>query len=207
MFFRGFILGIVVAVLVGCGVVYFGLTRGAIPANADAKPSPLERWAAGTSLHATLDRDAPKGANPVAANDDNLKAGVQLYATHCTVCHGTAAGDSSATPIAKGENPKPPQLASEGVEDDPEGWTFWKIKHGIRWSGMPAWQHVLNDQEIWTLTLFLKRMDNLPPAAKAAWQAVQAGHATGGPGQGTDQGTDQGKDEGTDQGAQQPGKD
>ncbi|HLZ04343.1 MAG TPA: cytochrome c [Bradyrhizobium sp.] len=189
MFFRGFILGIIVAVVVGCGVIYFGLTNGAIPPNADAKPSPLERWAAGTSLQATLERDAPKGANPVAATDDNLKAGVQLYARHCTGCHGTAAGDSSATPIAKGENPKPPQLASEGVEDDPEGWTFWKIKHGIRWTGMPAWEQVLNDQQIWTLTLFLKRMDNLPPAAKAAWQAVQIGQTTSGPSQGADQGT------------------
>jgi mono/diheme cytochrome c family protein len=135
---------------------------------------------AGTSLRATLERDAPKGANPEAATDDNLNAGIQLYAKHCTICHGTAAGDSSATPIAKGENPKPPQLATDGVEDDPEGWTFWKVKHGIRWTGMPAWGSVLNDREIWMLALFLKRMDNLPPGPKATWHAVHGGEAAGG---------------------------
>lgn len=175
--FRAFIIGIVFAVLVACGGAYLILTNGLIPASADTKPSGFENWAAGTSLRATLQKEAPRQANPVTLTDDNLNAGIQLYAKHCTVCHGTAAGDSSASPIAKGENPKPPQLATDGVEDDPEGWTFWKVKHGIRWSGMPAWKDVLNDRQIWTLALLLKHMDNLPPGPKAAWQAVQAERA------------------------------
>jgi mono/diheme cytochrome c family protein len=178
--FRAFIIGIVFAVLVACGVAYLVLRSGLITASADTEPSGIELWMAGTSLRATLERDAPKGANPEAATDDNLNAGIQLYAKHCTICHGTAAGDSSATPIAKGENPKPPQLATDGVEDDPEGWTFWKVKHGIRWTGMPAWGSVLNDREIWMLALFLKRMDNLPPGPKATWHAVHGGEAAGG---------------------------
>jgi hypothetical protein len=33
---------------------------------------------------------------------------------------------------------KPPQLATHGSEDDPEGISFWKIKHGIRLTGMPS---------------------------------------------------------------------
>jgi mono/diheme cytochrome c family protein len=28
--------------------------------------------------------------------------------------------------------------------------------HGIRWTGMPSWEGVLTDQQIWTLALFLK---------------------------------------------------
>jgi thiosulfate dehydrogenase len=173
--FRGFILGIVVSVLVACGACYLVLTNGVISAAADSEPSGLERWLAETSLDATLRRDAPVYPNPVADNDTNLDAGIRLYATHCAICHGTAAGDSAPTAIAEGENPKPPQLASEGVEDDPEGWTFWKIKHGIRWTGMPAWEKTLKDQQIWTLALFLKHMDKLPAGPKAAWQAVQLG--------------------------------
>jgi len=75
--------------------------------------------------------------------------------------------------VAKGEYPAPPQLASDGVEDDPQGWTFWKIENGIRWTGMPSWKATLSDQQIWTLALFLKHMDKLPPAAKQAWQQVK----------------------------------
>jgi len=169
---KGFVLGLVFAAIVGLGGGYLVLRQGLVPANADATPGSLESWAAGTSLDATLNREAPKEANPVALTDDNLIAGIQLYGQHCAICHGTAKGDESASPVAKGEYPAPPQLAADGVEDDPEGFSFWKIKHGIRWTGMPSWKNALSDQQIWTLALFLKHMDKLPPAALQAWQQV-----------------------------------
>lgn len=171
--FLGFILGIIFTVLAAAGAGYMVVTNGVIDASAGAKPGFIEKWAARNSQHATLNRDAPKQANPVPLTDANLNAGIKLYGSHCAVCHGTAAGNRATPPVAKGENPKPPQLGGHGVEDDPEGWTFWKIKNGIRWSGMPAWKDTLNDQQIWTLTLFLKHMDKLPPGPKAAWQALR----------------------------------
>ena len=180
--FLGFIVGIIFTVLAAAGAGYMVVTNGVIDASANAKAGAIERWAARNSLRATMRRDAPRDANPVALTDDNLNAGIKLYATHCAICHGTAAGNRSATAVAKGENPKPPQLGSHGVEDDPEGFTFWKIKNGIRWSGMPAWKDVLNDQDTWKLTLFLKHMDKLPPGPKAAWQAVKASETAESPG-------------------------
>jgi len=170
---KGFVAGVLAAVVVALVCGYIVLQSGLIPANADAKPGRLENWVAGTSLRATLAREAPKGANPVAMNDQTLIAGVQLYGQHCSICHGTAKGDASASPVAKGEYPQPPQLATDGVEDDPEGVSFWKIEHGIRWTGMPSWKGSLTDQQIWTLALFLKHMDKLPPAAEQAWEQVK----------------------------------
>ncbi|HEV7997213.1 MAG TPA: c-type cytochrome [Stellaceae bacterium] len=170
---KGFVAGIVAAIIVALVGGYIILRSGLIPANADAKPGRLETWAAGTSLRATLSRDAPQGPNPVATSDDNLIAGVELYGQHCAICHGTAKGDASASPVAKGEYPRPPQLATDGVEDDPEGVSVWKITHGIRWTGMPAWKSSLSDQQIWTLALFLKHMNKLPPAAERAWEQVK----------------------------------
>jgi mono/diheme cytochrome c family protein len=177
---RGVIIGIVVTLVVMCGGAYLVLRSGMIPANADATPGALEHFAARTSLRATLNAESPKGPNPVALNDANLLAGMKLYAEHCTVCHGTADGEKSATPIAKGEYPAPPQLATDGVEDDPQGWTFWKIKHGVRWTGMPSWRTTFTDQQIWTLALFLKHMDKLPPDVAAAWRNASAGAAKSG---------------------------
>ena len=165
----GVLATIVVALL--CG--YIVLRLGLVPANADASPSWLETWAAGTSLDATLHRDAPQGANPVSLTDDNLVAGIELYGRHCAICHGTAKGETSASPVAKGLYPQPPQLATDGVEDDPEGFSYWKIQHGIRWTGMPSWKGTLSDEQIWTLALFLKHMDKLPPAPEQAWQNVK----------------------------------
>jgi len=171
---RGFIAGIVVTVLVGLICGYVALRSGLVPANADAKAGGLELWAANTSLGATLRREAPKGTNPVALTDANLIEGVRLYAQNCAICHGTAAGEASASPVAKGEYPAPPQLGTDGVEDDPEGFSYWKIKHGIRLTGMPSWAASLSDRQIWTIALFLKHMDKLPPAAEQAWKAVPA---------------------------------
>jgi len=167
-------LGVILTIAVGLTGAYFLVQSGLIPANADGKPSWLELWMASTSLDATLSRDAPKSPNPVALTDQNLMKGVHLFAQNCVVCHGSAKGVASPSPIAKGEYPKPPQLATDGVEDDPEGYSFWKIKHGIRLTGMPAWRDTLSDQQIWTLALFLKHMDKLPPSVQQAWLQVRS---------------------------------
>jgi thiosulfate dehydrogenase len=170
---KGVTIGIVATIAATLVVGYILVQSGYIPANADATPGPIETWIARTSLDATLNREAPKAPNPIAMTDTNLIDGIKLYADHCAICHGTENGSVSASPVAKGLYPRPPQLATDGVEDDPEGVSFWKIKHGIRLTGMPSWKDSLTDQQIWTLALFLKHMDKLPPTAQAAWQKVR----------------------------------
>jgi mono/diheme cytochrome c family protein len=170
---KGIIIGIVLALLIALGVGYVLVRSGWIPANADATPGAMETWMAGTSLDATLERLAPKNQNPVALTDQNLSDGVDLFAQNCSVCHGSAKGDDAASPIAKGLYQKPPQFATEGVEDDPEGFSYWKIKHGIRLTAMPSFSRTLSDQQIWTIALFLKHMDKLPPAVQSKWEQVQ----------------------------------
>lgn len=170
---RGFVAGVIAAILMALVAGYLLLQSGFIPANADAKPGGLELWAAGTSLNATLRNQAPTVPNPIALTDANLIQGISLYGQHCAICHGTASGAVSASPVAKGLYPAPPQFADEGVEDDAEGVSFWKIKHGIRLTGMPAWGRTMKDGQIWTLALFLKHMDKLPPAAQQAWAQVK----------------------------------
>ena len=170
---KGLISGVALTLAVAVVGAYFLVRSGLIPANADAQPGQLETWMARTSLDATLRRDAPNGPNPIALTDQNLLNAVRLFAQNCAVCHGSAKGAESESPIAKGLYQKPPQLATNGVEDDAEGVSFWKIKHGIRLTGMPSFGYSLSDQEIWTLALFLKHMDKLPPAVQEPWQQVQ----------------------------------
>lgn len=170
---KGVVLGVALTIIVGLAGGYLLLHSGLIPANADAKPGGLETWMAGTSLDATLDRYAPREQNPVALNDQNLLKGVRLFAENCAVCHGSAKGAHAPSPIAKGEYPRPPQLATDGVEDDTEGESFWKIKHGIRLTGMPSFGYTLKDEQIWTLALFLKHMNKLPPQVDQVWQQVR----------------------------------
>jgi mono/diheme cytochrome c family protein len=166
---KGFILGIVVAIVVVIAGAYLFVTTGALPAGQDVKPGALEKWAAKTSLRATIGRETRGLKSPIPPTDDNLAAGVALYVAHCQVCHGGPEGVPS--PIAKGLSPDAPQLAKHGVEDDPEETTYWKIAHGIRFTGMPAFRQTLSDREIWQMALFAKRIDKLSPGLRQAWSA------------------------------------
>jgi thiosulfate dehydrogenase len=169
---RGFVLGVVAALVAIALCIYLAIISGLVPANADAKPSRLESWMAKRSLRATLEREARNGPNPVALTDTNLIAGIRIYAANCVVCHGAADGQPSR--IARGLYQRPPQLAKDGVEDDPEGVTFWKVNHGIRLTAMPAFGKTLEDEQLWQVTLFLKHMDALAPAPHRVWTSVKS---------------------------------
>ena len=165
---RAFLLGVFVA-LAGVAIVVFGIIQtGAVPARQDIRPGKLERYMANTSLKATIEREAPRPPYPFGPPDERgYVAAAHLYVQNCAVCHGTA--HSTPTATARGFAVRPPQFAKDGVEDDPEGETYWKIAHGIRMTGMPAFGSMLDQRSLWQLTYFLKHMDALPPAAQAIW--------------------------------------
>jgi len=167
---KNFIGGIAAAVAAGLIGAYAFVAWGLVPANADARPPAIERWAAHKSLKATIAREAPKTPNPAPLDDANLIAGIKLYAANCAVCHGAA--DGAASNVAVGLYQHAPQLAKHGVEDDEDGETYWKVYHGIRMTGMPSYAKTLSETQLWQVTLFLKHMDALTPAAAKAWKAV-----------------------------------
>lgn len=164
---KGFVLGIVAVALVAVAGAYWFVTSGAMSAGQDAGPLPLERWAAKKSLRATMRREALGLKSPLGSDAGDLAAGAALFVDHCQVCHGGP--DGAASPVANGLAPRAPQLAKDGVEDDPEGVIYWKTAHGIRFTGMPAFREALSDRELWQVTRFLKRMDSAD--AQRAWAA------------------------------------
>jgi thiosulfate dehydrogenase len=174
-----FLGGIIFTLIVLAGVGYFAVIAGMVPANADSKPWALEGWAANTALHAALDRDTKGLSNPIQPSDENLIAGVHLYAANCAICHG--ASDAKPSNPAQGFYIEAPQLAKDGVEDDPEAASFWTVKHGIRFTAMPSFATTLQDEEIWKIAIFLKQMDKLPPAVDAEWKRVPSLAATPSP--------------------------
>jgi cytochrome c553 len=56
--------------------------------------------------------------------------------------------------------PPPPDLADAAVKwNDRE--LFWIVKHGIKYTGMPAWVSQHRDDEVWAVVAFLKRLPAL----------------------------------------------
>lgn len=159
---KGFLIGLILGlVILPLGFVAYALS-GRMPVAASDRAMPFEAWIAGAGLYARIHREAPT-RDVSAYTTDELKSGADAYQKNCAMCHGLP-GQVVPT-VAQGEFPKPPQLFTvDGrVSDDPPGETYWKVKNGIRLSGMPAFQQTLSEEQIWQVTALVARADKLPP--------------------------------------------
>src|SRR2546429_5295816 len=79
---KGFILGIVVAILLVAGGMYVYFSWGFAPVATSASPMPLERKLAKSALHAYLNK-LPHPQPMVPADEANLIAGSKVYKEQC----------------------------------------------------------------------------------------------------------------------------
>lgn len=161
-----FLVGVAVGAAVVLAAEFLFLTQGGMPAAAHgAKPLPLERFLASRALHVAMAKEADRKP-PIPADETNLVAGAGLYRDECMMCHGSL-GDERRSDAANGMFPRPPRLVppGKGVTDDPVGETYWKVKNGIRLTGMPSFEGALSETELWQVSLFLSKAGQLPEAA------------------------------------------
>ena len=153
----GVLIGICLPLVAG----YLFVILGGMPVATKGSPMPIEEFLAKKGLDAAIGKEAGK-PSPLSADESNLLAGARVYQqAQCWVCHGQL--DQPESAIAKGMYPPPPQLLSpeQGVTDDPVGVTYWKVKNGIRLTGMPAFNGSLTDSEMWQVSLLLLHADKL----------------------------------------------
>ena len=149
--------------------VYFYLAHGRPPVAAGDKPFPMEEKIVAVPLDARIKREAP-AESPITASDDNLNAGAGIYEDKCEMCHGTADAPSSTGTTMF---PRAPQFwvkqtnGDMDVSDDPVGETYWKVKNGIRLTGMPAYGKALTETQLWQVSLLLSMADKPLPAEAA----------------------------------------
>ena len=153
---RGVLLGIfLVLILLPIGG-YLYLRYGPVPVATSDTPFPDEERIVHIPLDARINRDLATA--PFSATPDNLTSGAHVFVQNCAVCHGTP---SHASDLAKAMYPTAPQLWIKdvngvvGVSGDAPGISFWKIKNGIRLTGMPSFKHILSDTEMWQVALLL----------------------------------------------------
>lgn len=160
---------------VGAAVVLYGGLY-----NAGATKSHFQ-WVH-SLLELALQRSVRNHANAIKAPDAvsadaNINSalvlrGAGLYRDNCVICHG-APGVSQGD-IGKSMQPIPGPLADAARHWQPNE-LYWITRHGIKMSGMPAWQYHLADQDIWAVVAFLMVLPKLSPPAYSALEE-QAGH-------------------------------
>jgi thiosulfate dehydrogenase len=159
------------------GAIFYFKTGMAPVATADPQ-MPFEKTFAKMALHARMDKEMPQ-RDVSGFTTTDLLSGADVYQKNCAFCHGLLQQPASAASI--GMFPRPPQLLTvkETVSDDPAGETYWKVKNGIRLSGMPGFSASLTDQQMWQVSALLARADKLPPEVDEALKP--GGAAAAGP--------------------------
>lgn len=92
--------------------------------------------------------------------------GAASYHSHCVQCHGAPGVAQSAIGLSLQPLPGP-------LVDARQHWRprelYWVVRHGIKMTGMPAWQYRLADEQIWELVAFMQQLPQLSAPQYAQW--------------------------------------
>jgi cytochrome c553 len=119
------------------------------------------RWFLGWTLeNAVRTQSTPVEAPPDLDDPALVRRAAGHFATGCAACHGAPGLPQS--PVVLAMTPKPPRL-EESVGDWQDDELFWIVKHGIKYSGMPAWPTQERDGEVWAQVAFLRALPDMTP--------------------------------------------
>ena len=158
---RRTLLAVLAAALLGLGFGWSGAFNVAASTGHWAATDWFLHWVMRKSVrtHAALTVDAP------ATDPTGLVSAAGHFAAQCAVCHG--APGERPSPVMQAATPPAPDLAVNAKE-----WTdaqlFWILKHGVKFSGMPAWPVQDRDDEVRRMAAFVRRLPGMTPAAYRA---------------------------------------
>lgn len=94
-----------------------------------------------------------------------VRRGAAHFESGCAPCHGSPVRPRSTVPQEM--TPPPPPLAPVIGQWEPQH-LFWIVKHGVKFTGMPAWPALSRDDEVWAITAFLLAMPEMDGATYTA---------------------------------------
>ena len=149
--------GLLLAVI---AVAAFWIHGGLYNVAADAPHTQPVFWL----METVRDRSIASRATGLAVPHDladpkRISAGAAQYAEMCSNCH--LAPGMKRTEISRGLYPRAPELRRGSLPTPAED--FWVVKHGLKMSGMPAWGVTHNDEMLWDVVAFLRKLPELSP--------------------------------------------
>lgn len=128
------------------------------------------------AMHRSVRLHARNVQVPPLDDERMIARGAACFNDKCVQCHGApgvAQGD-----IGKSMQPLPGPLV-DATQHFHARELYWITKHGIRLSGMPAWEFRLTDAELWDMVAFMQRLPDLTPQAYATAVQWKPAGATG----------------------------
>ena len=145
------------AVVAALGGFLFAAS-GIMPIKASSGHWPITAWVLNFTMRRSVITHS-LGMNAPKLDDAALVAkGATHYEFGCRPCHG---GPHLPQPVIAGHmTPHPPHLPPEIPKWQPEE-LFYIVKHGVKFTGMPAWPAQQRDDEVWAVVAFLLKIPKL----------------------------------------------
>ncbi len=131
---------------------------GIIPVKASAGHWPVTQWFLRFAMQRSISTHSLRIKAPKLDDPGLVLKGAGHYETGCRSCHGSPGKEQS--PIALRMLPPPPLLPERIRKRDPEE-LFYTVKHGLKFTGMPAWPTQQRDDEVWAMVAFLHELPDL----------------------------------------------
>lgn len=95
--------------------------------------------------------------SPMAASEEVLARGAEVYTTHCATCHGDGGMGDGPTAAALDPAPVPIAHTSQMMGED---YLFWRVSEGGAPFGtaMPTWKEVLSEEERWQAIQYVRAL-------------------------------------------------
>jgi mono/diheme cytochrome c family protein len=90
---------------------------------------------------------------------NRISKGAGQYAEMCSGCH--LAPGMKRTEISRGLYPRAPELRRKTDLTPAE--QFWIVRHGVKMTGMPAWGVTHDDELLWDVVAFVRKLPELTP--------------------------------------------
>lgn len=163
-----------IVIAVSAGILLAALLlSGAIPIKASSGHWRVTAFVLDLTKRRSVDTHSFFITAPPLDDATLVVKGAGHYESGCASCHGSPAAPRPR--LVMGMTPHPPFLPERVGRWLPRE-LFYLVKHGIKFTGMPAWASHSRDDEIWAMVAFLRR---LPSLDADGYRALAFGDAPG----------------------------
>jgi len=156
---------VVVGAAAGIAALLF-VSAGLVPIAASEPHWPITRFLLHYSMIRSVQTHAlgvkePAPEERALDGDAMVLKGAGHYASGCLACHGAPGTPRAA--VVRHMEPAPPYLPPK-IDQWTDRQLFWIVRHGIKYTAMPAWPSQQREDEVWAMVAFLRRLPELEPA-------------------------------------------
>lgn len=124
-------------------------------------------WLLDIAMGQSIHQRAEEIRVPPLSDPALIERGFYYFRERCVQCHGAPGIARDA--IGKGLTPLPANLVETARE-----WTaaeiYWTVKHGVKMTGMPAWEFIFEEEDLWAIVAFVKQLPRLSPEGYRAME-------------------------------------